>query len=589
MENRLQTGAEKKRTNGITLVQTITCFVLLLVICVMSFGTIFSVGIDMDEDTLAERWDDLADGLDLDSDVEFDSKIDVDFVFMIKSAISIGDVIGAVSQTSKDAMEHSDDLDDSAEDLAEKMSEQDFVNFLVLVLLIAVSFSGNLLLGIGNVFLLVTAVALPLVSIIAALRALIAVLSNTKDIGNAFHKVSKAFVSVIAQFPMVLMVLLLAPDVQLGTPVYIIMACCVGGLVVNFIGSRMKQYSPQDGRYLNLLQIVSLAALVGYLVFFFTVMKSGLIGSASASLRSATKGDFIEAIDDGEFGYAAFFLNIFLIVAVFAIVGNLTNILTRMVCMSKRRSDRNVGTGVLALLIVVLPFVMQAVEDMDFKLDEDSMTTFILTCLGLVIMAVAEFCLAGMPKSVCPEVTANRRQEIVTGAYLGLDAEQPVPVAPVVAVPVMAVPVVTTVPVVAVPVAAAPAPAQPAKVPCPHCGGLVEVGMKFCRHCGKPVTVEAAPQPAKPTCPHCGGLVEAGMKFCRHCGKPMTAEAAPQPAEPTCPHCGGIEEAGMKFCRHCGKPMTAETAPVVQEPVVEEVPVAEQETVVAISEESTEA
>ncbi|MCB1224759.1 MAG: zinc ribbon domain-containing protein [Verrucomicrobiales bacterium] len=64
---------------------------------------------------------------------------------------------------------------------------------------------------------------------------------------------------------------------------------------------------------------------------------------------------------------------------------------------------------------------------------------------------------------------------------------------------------------------AAPSP-PPSKsaAHCPHCGGDVRPGAKFCGHCGK-----AMPPPSASLCPACGGEVRPGAKFCGHCGQSL--------------------------------------------------------------------
>lgn len=44
-------------------------------------------------------------------------------------------------------------------------------------------------------------------------------------------------------------------------------------------------------------------------------------------------------------------------------------------------------------------------------------------------------------------------------------------------------------------------------------------------------------------CPQCGGAVEAGHPFCRHCGAPQRV---------ACPDCDATMQAGDRFCAQCG-------------------------------------
>ena len=145
-----------------------------------------------------------------------------------------------------------------------------------------------------------------------------------------------------------------------------------------------------------------------------------------------------------------------------------------------------------------------------------------------------------------------------------------------------------------------PAPPAPAKEEpralggysiCSACGAVIEPGKKFCKKCGKQVTVpdlddmptiaimpeiptpsfEApAPAPAAPAipeaededfdiCAFCGAAMKVGTKVCTMCGKemlPLPPAQLVRPAAKTevCKHCGAKLIPGKRFCTACGKP-----------------------------------
>lgn len=402
----------------VTMIQALVCFVLVLVICVMSFGTIFSLSFEVDE-----KMQEMIDGVVTEIGgenfelPEIDTKIDVSLPFLVTSVSSVVDVVKAIINTAKDAGSNPDfNPEEMGSEMLAKLNNPDFINLIVFLVLLVSSFGTNIIVGICNILLLIMTFTVPITAVISAIRAIFGLLFNTKDMGNAFHKISRAFYSIIGIFPMVLLVMLVVPDVQLGGAIYGILTCCAIGLVINLIASRLKKYEGEDVRYVNLLQITCGASLVGYLLFFFNVMKSNVIESAYATLTKSTVDGAVDAIKGQGFDFLPILLTVLLIASVFAVVDFLPRIVTRLSCMSKNHSDVYMKPAIVNLLFVILPFVMMGM-DMGFEIGDEFMGAFIISCVGVVMMSVAEFVIAIVPKSLCPSVTAVRRQEIVTGAY----------------------------------------------------------------------------------------------------------------------------------------------------------------------------
>ncbi len=68
---------------------------------------------------------------------------------------------------------------------------------------------------------------------------------------------------------------------------------------------------------------------------------------------------------------------------------------------------------------------------------------------------------------------------------------------------------------------------------CTFCQADNPDGARFCRACGKPLSV--APTAAAPGCPRCQASNPPGAKFCKACGASLTAAASPPPAPPPAP------------------------------------------------------
>jgi hypothetical protein len=386
------------------------------------------LNIDLDEELQAQIDGVVAEisgGADI--DLEINTEIDVSLPFLIKSFGSVGDIFQAVMDMAKDAESDPNFNPEAAgAEILEQLKNPDFVNLIVFFVLMIASFGTNIIVGICNIFLLIATFTLPITAVISLIRAIFGLLFNIKDMGNAHHKISRALYSIISCFPLLLFVMVVVPEVHFGGAIYGIIACCAIGLAINLIASRLKKYEGEDVRYINILQITCAASLVGYLLFFFNITKSNLINAAYDALAKGTLDAGGAAIQGNKVDYVPIILTVFLIVGIFAVIDILPKILTRLACMAKTHNDAYIKPAVVSLLVVILPFVMQGM-DIGFKIADENMTAFIICCVGVVMMAAAEIVIALLPKSVCPNVSAVRRQEIVTGAY---SPEAPVEEAP---------------------------------------------------------------------------------------------------------------------------------------------------------------
>ncbi len=77
---------------------------------------------------------------------------------------------------------------------------------------------------------------------------------------------------------------------------------------------------------------------------------------------------------------------------------------------------------------------------------------------------------------------------------------------------------------------------------CPSCGKPAGTG-KFCSNCGASLELN--------TCPSCGQKNAQGVRFCSHCGAPMSEQ---KPS--VCPDCGTPAQPGLRFCGKCGRKLT---------------------------------
>ncbi len=75
--------------------------------------------------------------------------------------------------------------------------------------------------------------------------------------------------------------------------------------------------------------------------------------------------------------------------------------------------------------------------------------------------------------------------------------------------------------------------------PCPKCGSDNNINATRCVSCG--ITLQ---QQNVNICGGCNNIIDAGLRFCPHCGRPTSSEA-------NCPRCN-TKITGMQFCPACG-------------------------------------
>lgn len=432
----MNTLAKKLPGKQLTMIQCLITLALVVIICIVSFGTVFSLTLDLNEDLENEIYEVIAE-LDGDIDaVEIPEQIDVNLIFLIKSIGAGIDTVSALMSGSSDNDANDDynndynygydydygygnsygdtigDVQESINNSKDKILSQDTVNFVCFLVAIVQSFSNSIILGLCNLMLLGLAFTFPLTLLIKGIIAIIGFLLNfSKDWGKAFHKVSKAIFATIALFPLLLFIMILVPEVQFGWAVTSVLWLCVVALVLNLAVSRLKYYEAEDLKYLNILQLLSVVGFGGFLMFFFGFANSDVI---SALWKGVGEQDLFALSEIGTNVFSIIMV-LLIISGLFSILDLMTQSVTRIACMSKSKSDTHIVSVAMGLL-TILAVVYLTKSDFNLDLGENA-SSFWLAAAGVVIMFVAEILLKVLPQNLCPTVSDERRREIVTGAY----------------------------------------------------------------------------------------------------------------------------------------------------------------------------
>ncbi|MBE6546882.1 MAG: hypothetical protein E7668_05535 [Ruminococcaceae bacterium] len=459
-------------------IQNIVCLLLILVMCVMSFGTIFTVRIEL-SDGMQGTLDEIirvATPEGSEASLVIPEKIDVSLPYIVQST---GKIIGSaknlmtlwndvqeLQRSANSLKDRKDELDSTASDLNSAKEEglagaegvqneltnvqnemdgvqkdldeveaklekvkndlrsmitQELVSVLALAFTLVSCFGSNMLLALSYIFLLCMVVTIPLTAVIQTLIALISFFSRVTRPERAFHRVARSFAGIFGLLPLILIVKLLVPSVQLGYGVWGVLACVVAGLVISLMAARLKYYEKSDFKYLNVLQIVSACSVGGFLLFFFTMLKSGVVGGIVE--RFGTYQASTSTMKYLTWGMIALFF-----VTLVMTFDYMIHVFTRFACMSKSRSDKHIVLASIHMLTAILPMVLMLTE-FGLALTGRALVYFILASVGLVLMLAAEIVQTVLDKTMCGEVSKERKRAIVTGGYVyveeqGAEAEE---------------------------------------------------------------------------------------------------------------------------------------------------------------------
>ncbi len=410
----MNTLAKKIPGKRLTMIQCLSTLLLVIIICCVSFGTIFSVTLTVDEE-IEETFYDIIETLGGDSEeIEIPTEVDVDLFFLVKSVgAGVDTLVSLISGRSEKG--GAEGMIEDAENIMnnkDKILSEDTINFAAFVGAMVQSFKESLILGICNAMLIIMAFVFPITLVIKSIIAIIGFFCYFhKDWGKAFHKVSKAIYGAISLFPVLLLLMVLVPEVQFGWAIFTVLWLSVAALVLNLAASRLKYYEADDFKYLNILQIVSACSFVGFLMFFFGFAGSDVISalwSGVAKLEIESFTDILENI-------LTTILVSMIISGLMSILKFMTNSVTRLCCMSKSKSATHIVSTSMGLVTIL---ALVALIFTDFALDlGDGTASFVIAALGVVIMFASEIVLKVLPAALCPTVSGQRRKEIVTGAY----------------------------------------------------------------------------------------------------------------------------------------------------------------------------
>ncbi len=293
---------------------------------------------------------------------------------------------------------------------------------------------------------------IPFVYIIVGIVALIRALTKLQTPEEAAGKVGKALPGMVVYPMMLLAFQAVLPTMGFGSGALVLWILAFVATFLNVVVSRLRTYAPNDMKYANVLQGVSLVSVIGYLVFFFNIIKtgvfntfthgpwSGLFGTAMAYSAVAEKTG--EAVEFASNGYIIDPILVVLAVGfVLSSFNYFSDILQRLSLAKPKGGDSGLVPAIFVLASCVLPMIVKSSQN-NYKVHEfvvtngntpepvgsflDGMTAegesaLTMALVGAIILLASEIALIVLKKVFCADIDSTSREAVLRGTALTND------------------------------------------------------------------------------------------------------------------------------------------------------------------------
>ncbi|MBO5882842.1 MAG: hypothetical protein J6Q78_00345 [Clostridia bacterium] len=438
-------------------IQVWVCFALIVAALAMSFLPIITLKTADNADEISKALSEITD-----TDIEIPEKVSVTSPKLIGSILMIGDAISVLSDSESAS-------DDKVEALEAKLESKEGQETLITTMAIATTIADamgteeeggaspsifEILFNIIIIFSVIIGVlgatlVLPFIFAFRAIVALVRCLKNRNTPELAVGKVAGKMTEALT-LPLEIMIFqCVVPGMSYGSGIVAIIVIAILSIVLNTLVSRTVTYKPEHFTFMNIAQGTSVIGLVGFLVFFFNFLKTGIF-------TSFLHGKFFDYLQDvtthkaqasaaritveTQDGYVVdLLLFVALIVLVMYSINYLPKIARRLSCTVKKGSGNLLVPAILTLPVYIIPTVMMGLknyyENPVSKATEGDASFLELTpagndavsamFVGIIIMLVAEIAYMVLNMVFCKGVSSEEKAALLSGdTTIANDAEE---------------------------------------------------------------------------------------------------------------------------------------------------------------------
>ena len=292
---------------------------------------------------------------------------------------------------------------------------------------------------------------IPIMLAWATITALVSALVNLDDPEEVSTKIARKLPGFISM-PFTLMLFqCVVPGMTYGSGIVGVCVASILAAVLGLVISRLRSYDDAAFRYLNIVQGVSLVGVIGFVVFFFNLVKTNIF-------TTFLRGDFAKYVAEVgvamaknknvevQNGYAIDLLLILIyVVLALASVGYLEKCAQRLACSKSANKkgafpkDTCIGRAIVMLAVYILPAVvvgrksyfedptdMMAKEGTKsfLELNGDQAKAFTMVLVGAIIIFMAEIALIVLKAVFCKGMNAESMNALMSGADTAPVAEE---------------------------------------------------------------------------------------------------------------------------------------------------------------------
>ena len=282
---------------------------------------------------------------------------------------------------------------------------------------------------ISILYVIMLILILPIILLVKAIIALAYSISNRETPEEITTKVSSKLTGLLGTLFLLLLFQCALPQISYAWGAVVLLILTSISIIMNAVVVRLPAYRKKDFIYANIVQGISLAGMLGFFIFFFSLIKTGI-------LNAFLKGPFFTFIEEfSKIKTSDLTLNyktdaILMLLYIFFVLISISYIsgVAKRFSLSTKKGGTLLAFPIIALPIFILPTIMKSsenlyvaengkkiIEESSLHLTSDGDTALILVLIGIIIMLLAEIAYIVVPNLLCKDMTKEEMKAVLSG------------------------------------------------------------------------------------------------------------------------------------------------------------------------------
>ena len=391
-----------------------------------------------------------------DADFEIPEEVEISSPKLISTIALIANIIGTATAEGGADPDKAAELEDY---LKSESGQQDVVTAVCVALTLTKTFNFegqsdplslilNVVIGlIGLLAVLICTIILPIILFFNLIIALIKAAKGAKTPEEVSAAVGARLPGLLSLPLTIMLFQCVVPDMSQGWGIIALCVTCVISVLVNFVCSRLREYPAKQFVYLNVLQGPALVGIVGFLIFFFNIIKTGIFTSFTSGKFSMYFAQVLVAQEMGATVNNAYIIDGVLMLVYLCVmlscVSYLDKAARRLSCTVKnekphgiiglfvpaKASDNNLILALFTSLAYIAPTVVAGFKhfyndvtstaaegDASFlNITDAGNEALSMALVGIIIMIVAEVAVVVLKGVFCKDLAAHEKEALLLG------------------------------------------------------------------------------------------------------------------------------------------------------------------------------